>query len=241
MPLPPLHRSKPGPWTVLLDFDGTLTLRDADFQIADALLPPHRQGAYKPVARAFEELRMSTRQYFEAYLGLLNLPFDAIARQARSLDMRPEAVSLCSFCREHNLDPRIVSEGLDVYIEPALRAAGLQWVPVFCNSLRGEPARPIIEPAPGSSSCPRCLSCKGAIARELRAAGRNVAIVGNGASDLCAAREAHLVLASGTLPGLCRDEGIDFVPWEDLRQVKKVLRRVCLDRSTRTDSMAATP
>jgi 2-hydroxy-3-keto-5-methylthiopentenyl-1-phosphate phosphatase len=50
-----------------------------------------------------------------------------------------------------------------------------------------------------------------------------VALVGNGASDLCAARVADLVLARDTLAALCRAEGIPHVAWRDLAEVRAAL------------------
>lgn len=212
-------------WLVLIDFDGTLTSRDADFQIADALLPPERQGAYRPMAEAYERLEISTLRYFEAYLDLLGCSREAIANQAARIELRPGAAELLAFCRDHDLELRVVSEGLDAYIRPALDGAGLSWVPISCNRLKVDELGAFrILPALGAQPCERCLSCKGTHVRRARARGLKAAVIGDGASDLCAARLADLVLARDSLLEHCRREGIPHHPWESFAEVVELLR-----------------
>ncbi|MBM4319001.1 MAG: HAD-IB family phosphatase [Deltaproteobacteria bacterium] len=215
------------PWLVLVDFDGTLTATDGDFLVADALLGPERQGAYRPLAEAYDRLEISLAEYFAGYLALLGLddPRPAIARVAATIQLRPGAAELLAWCRREGLMLRIASEGLDVYLQPALAAAGLGDVEVSCNRLVVEQGRCRVVPADGAEPCGRCLSCKGSIVRRAHAEGLRVAIVGDGASDLCAARQAELVLARGSLQAHCRREGIPFLPWETLEEVGALLRR----------------
>ena len=78
-------------------------------------------------------------------------------------------------------------------------------------------------PPADAGSCERCLSCKGVQVRRARAEGFRVAICGNGASDLCGAREADLVLARDILRAHCEREGIEHVPWEALREVRDAM------------------
>jgi 2-hydroxy-3-keto-5-methylthiopentenyl-1-phosphate phosphatase len=118
---------------------------------------------------------------------------------------------------------RVVSEGLDAYVLPVLARMGAPEVEVSCNRLVEGPGGARILPPPDGEPCARCLNCKGAHARRGRAGGMRVAIVGNGASDLCAAREADLVLARDTLALLCRAEGIPCQPWDDLAEVRAAI------------------
>jgi 2-hydroxy-3-keto-5-methylthiopentenyl-1-phosphate phosphatase len=57
------------------------------------------------------------------------------------------------------------------------------------------------------------------------AAGRQIAYVGDGWSDRCAAKAADLVFARGTLAEHLAAEGVPFQPFDDLFDVRDGLRR----------------
>ncbi|MDY0061676.1 MAG: HAD-IB family phosphatase [Myxococcota bacterium] len=207
------------PWIVLVDFDGTLTTRDADFEVADLLLPPERAGAYLPAAGRYERLELTTRDYYQEWLRVLGCGIAQITAAARRVPLRDDARQLLTL----GLPLRVVSEGLDAYVLPALQAGGLGELPVSCNRLDEGPHGLEVHPAAGAVPCPRCLNCKGAHVRRERAHGRRVAIVGDGASDLCAAREADLVFARGSLAEHCVREGIPHRRWSSLAEVRTAL------------------
>lgn len=222
-----------GGWLLLLDFDGTVTLRDADFEIADAVLPLARgradepfarERAYEPLARAYEQLEIGTAEYFAGYLALLGLDAEEVARHAVDVALRPGLDGLVSTARDLGMEVRIVSEGLDVYVRPALAAAGLDGIALSCNRARRDGAGWQVLAAPEAESCGRCLNCKGAHVRRAHEEGRRVAIVGNGASDLCGARAADLVVARDTLARHCLREGIPHQSWATFEDVAAALR-----------------
>jgi 2-hydroxy-3-keto-5-methylthiopentenyl-1-phosphate phosphatase len=212
--------SEPVSWLILVDFDGTITARDADFVIADAARGPvAAQAVYGPLAAAYEGLEIGLAEYFEGYLTGLELSAAEIAAHAGAVPCRPGFPALVAACAAQGWGLRVVSEGLDVYIRPMLAALGAGGVTLSCNRLvEGDDGPQVLPPADGEP-CPRCLNCKGAHVRRAHAAGQRVVMVGNGASDLCAAREADLVFARDILAVLCAAEGIPFLAWEDFDAV----------------------
>jgi 2-hydroxy-3-keto-5-methylthiopentenyl-1-phosphate phosphatase len=218
--------SEPAPWLILVDFDGTITARDADFVIADAARGEEAARAvYGPLAEAYEGLRISLAQYFEGYLAGLGLSAAEIAQHVGVVPCRPGFPGLVAACRARGWGLRVVSEGLDAYIRPMLEALGAGDLELSCNRLVEGPEGPRVLPPLDGEACERCLNCKGAHVRRARARGQRVAMVGNGASDLCAAREADLVFARDTLAQLCAAEGLPFVAWEAFEEVVAGLPR----------------
>ncbi len=55
--------------------------------------------------------------------------------------------------------------------------------------------------------------------------GRQIAYVGDGWSDRCAAKVADLVFARGSLAEHLETEGVPYVPFDDLLDVREGLRR----------------
>jgi 2,3-diketo-5-methylthio-1-phosphopentane phosphatase len=205
---------------VLVDFDGTITARDADFVIADAARgPAAARAVYGPLAAAYEGLEISLAQYFEGYLSGLDLGAQEIARHIGAVPCRPGFPALVAWCRLRGWDLRVVSEGLDAYIRPMLEDLGAGDLDLSCNRLVEGPGGPRVLPPTDGEPCERCLNCKGAHVRHAHAAGQRVVMVGNGASDLCAARLADLVFARDTLAELCDREGLPYQPWSSFDDV----------------------
>ncbi len=209
---------------VFVDFDGTATPVDSDFALADAWLGDDALAMYGPLAAAYERLEIGMLDYFSGYLEGLRATPEQIRRVALTLPVRPGLPAFTSWCQAEGMALRLLSEGLDVYIEPILEAAGLSHLPLSCNRAFVDGQAWRILPAVGAVPCERCLNCKGARVREARAAGATqVAMVGNGASDLCAAREADLVLARDHLAAHCERLQIEHVVWRDLGDVERAL------------------
>jgi 2,3-diketo-5-methylthio-1-phosphopentane phosphatase len=212
-------------WYVFIDFDGTLTTRDADFTLADLVLGERGVDAYKDNAAAYERLELSLRQYFEHYLSLMNVPPQRFVELCQSIELRSDAESFVSWCRRQALEVRVVSEGLDIYIHPLLKRLGLTAKDVTCNRAIYDGATYSVVPALEAHSCARCLTCKGVLVKAAQERGFATVIVGNGASDLCGAKHAQLVFARDSLVSHCDDAGIAFYAWENFADVRRVLEQ----------------
>lgn len=207
-------------WLILVDFDGTITARDADFVIADAARGPDAaRSVYGPLAAAYERLEISLAAYFEGYLAGLGLGAAEIAAHIGVVPCRPGFPALVAACEARGWELRVVSEGLDAYIRPMLVTLGVGHLALSCNRLVDVGDGPRVLPPVDGEPCQRCLNCKGAHVRRAHAAGQRVVMVGNGASDLCAAHEADLVFARDTLATLCDAEVVPYVVWEDFDTV----------------------
>jgi 2,3-diketo-5-methylthio-1-phosphopentane phosphatase len=223
--MPPQERIMRTPWTLVLDFDGTLTTRDADVVIAEAVLGPAQRGFIDQLIRDYEALRVTTAEYFERYLERLGLTPAGFAARVDAVELRPGLGALLAWCEAEGVLVHVASEGLDVYIRPILARAGAGALPLTCNAARWDGARFHVETAPQGEPCARCLTCKGALVRHLQAVGQRVALVGNGASDLCGARHADLVCARDSLRAHCAEAALPHVVWSTFEDVRAALDR----------------
>jgi 2-hydroxy-3-keto-5-methylthiopentenyl-1-phosphate phosphatase len=110
----------------------------------------------------------------------------------------------------------IVSDGLGLYIEPLLTAAGISDVAVVTNDWAGG----AMAFPNGHPECIWCGTCK--MLAVQRAPGP-VAFVGEGHSDRFGALYADIVFAKDVLVELCRDDGVPFLPYEDFDDVRRAL------------------
>ena len=207
------------PWAVVCDFDGTAIMGD----IADALA--HRylgEEQFQRVNAAYQRGEMSFRT-------LLHKLFDPIAASAAEIrefvhsfaEFRPGFISLLEAARDREVPFVLASGGLDIYIHPALElvdSALTDGVTLRANHAEPVPGGLAIsfpyEHAP--QSCGRCGSCKGAIVRELQAAGYRVIAIGDGNADRCMAGVADVLFARARLRDWCDQSGISYTAFETL-------------------------
>ena len=129
------------------------------------------------------------------------------------------------FCHRNGLRLEIVSEGLDLYIDPLLRKWNLD-LPVRTNHVILDGGRVRIEHPWADATCRLCRTCKLLRLFQLRTEGYRIAYVGDGPSDLCPAIEADIVFAKAELATLCEEESIAYSAFERFADVQQLLRGV---------------
>ena len=113
--------------------------------------------------------------------------------------------------------PLIVSSGFHELIDPVLRRERVD-VQVLANRVEARPDGWRIR----FRHQDRCLDCGEACKRAALPAGE-VAYVGDGPSDRCAALAARRVFATGDLARYLEGRGIPYEPFDDLRDVVRAL------------------
>lgn len=205
----------------VVDFDGTLALKDT----VDSLLDKFAPSTWQDVE--------------QEWLSGSITAVECMRRQIRMVDA--DHVALETFFRAIELDTSffpfywhvsafssvaIVSDGLDHAINIAMRNSGLPKLPVFANHLVFEP-RSIDITFP--HLLPQCEAgngvCKCAVARDLSGPGGGpVVLIGDGKSDACLAGSADLVFAKSRLLDHCREQGIAHVPFSTFADVLAVVK-----------------
>lgn len=201
---------------VLTDFDGTITRTD----IAEAILEEFAPAEWWEVEELHRARRIGTREAMARQFALLK------AKQGDLLDFvdRTAVVDetfreFVAFCSERGFLLEIVSEGLDFYVRYLLRKWDID-VPLRTNRAIFEEGRIRIEYPWADATCTLCGTCKLLRLFQLRAQGYRTAYIGDGHSDLCPAVEADLVFAKAELAQLCREERIEFIPFDRFSDVQ---------------------
>ena len=202
---------------VLTDFDGTITRTDVAEDILEAFAP-HEWWSIEEEHRA---RKIGTRETMVRQFALVR------AKEADMLRFVDEHVALdetfppfVAACRERGISVEIVSEGLDFYLRHLLERWRID-VPARTNRTTFEGDRVRISYPYADPTCNLCGTCKLRRLFDLRVAGYHVAYVGDGHSDLCPAVEADLVFAKKELADLCREEAIDFIPFDTFADVRR--------------------
>jgi 2,3-diketo-5-methylthio-1-phosphopentane phosphatase len=204
---------------LLLDFDGTLT----DHDTLDLLVAEHAPAVWLEAERALTEGTMTLNEVIAFEFEHVHATLDeALALLRERVALRPGLQELIAFCHERFIDPVVVSSGFHEVIEPMLAWGGVK-LPVVAHSAafsREGATVTFLERA----TCDVCdEQCK-RMELDRLAGGRQIAYVGDGWSDRCAAKAADLVFARGSLAEHLAAEGVAHVPFEDLFDVRDGLR-----------------
>ena len=202
---------------VLTDFDGTITRHD----VAEAILGEFAPPEWWDIEELHHQRKIGTRESMARQFALVRAsPEDILAFVDRHAEMDETFLDFAAFCADRGLTLEIVSEGLDFYIHHLLAKWGVH-LPLRTNRTTFDGGRVLISYPWADPTCTLCGSCKLLRVFQLRTEGYRVAYVGDGQSDLCPAIEADLVFAKSELADLCREEAIEFFPFDRFSDVQR--------------------
>jgi HAD superfamily phosphoserine phosphatase-like hydrolase len=211
------------------DFDGTLTPEDIGLELF------RRYSRGEVLEERLRRGEISVLEYYQQACQHLDpdITAEQIAEFAHRIGLRPSVEALFRFCSQHGIGVAILSDGLDVYIEPLLAAAGLEMIPVACNRLRWVCGTPQVDFPWASESCQYtcpspypCAACKRAALLSWTPPQVPVLFLGEGLSDFCPAFYADIVFARAALAAWCREHQLGFIPYEELSDVCQALEQL---------------
>ncbi len=214
------------PPILFLDFDGTISERDA----VDAILEEFADPRWLAVEEEWKAGRIGSRECLRAQMSLVSATPAEMGALLDSIKVERGFAALLETCDLLRVPVYIVSDGLDYCIRRILAAAGprvahaMKGVRVFCNQLRFERGYWRVERPYFAEDCAHgCATCKPAVMRSLNRSDASAIFVGDGLSDRYAAECADLVFAKNRLADYCRERGVAHVAYDDLGKVAAYL------------------
>ena len=199
--------STPPVWTVLCDFDGTISLHD----LTDSLLARFARPGWQALEEGWRAGRIGSRECMAGQIALLDCSreeFDAhVAEGQIDAGFKAFAAAL----RDEGIPLRIVSDGLDHAIRTVLMRHGISGVPIAASHLvqTGERRWKLEFPHARDACRSEGATCKCAFAETPSGQPTQaVLMIGDGASDFCAAARADLTFARGELLSHCAERGL---------------------------------
>ncbi len=210
-----------------LDFDGTVTIRDA----TDAILERFADRGWLQLEDAWLSGQIGSRECLAAQMALVTATEGQIERLLDTIDVDPGFGTLLDVCAAQDVPVAIVSDGFDYCINrilgrPALNLRrSISRLHVVSSSLRWDGGR--WHATFGHDTCAHgCATCKPAAIARLAGAGALRVFVGDGLSDRYAAGCADIVFAKGKLAEYCERASIPYTPYDTLAAVASCLTHV---------------
>jgi len=215
------------PLSVLLDFDGTISLDDVgDTLLAGLVLD---QALVRHMDELYIEGSKGSRELIAWDMEVLPHDPEMLLRVVDAQGLDESLVGLVEVVREAGGAVEVVSDGIGFHVGRMLAGLDLADLPIATNaSVLGEGGAGVTFPY-GHPTCPACGTCKRERIRAHRDAGRAVVFVGDGPSDRYAAHHADVVFAKSSLAAWCEVENIAYEPWERLSDVTEWVELALLD------------
>ena len=212
------------PVGVFCDFDGTISKSDLIASIAYEFAGQ----AGRDLVRRIQRRELSVREGVEAiFRAIPSARLPEITSYTEQLTVVREGFDqLVSGCIQRGWLFAVVSGGLDIFVHPVVQAYRSE-IEVFCNHLDASGEYLSIE---WNVTCDDlcdggCGLCKPTVLRRFKPDNDVQVVIGDGVTDLKAAKEADYVFARDSLLRVCREQGIACTPFESLAEVIPALEQ----------------
>ncbi|MGA3208343.1 MAG: MtnX-like HAD-IB family phosphatase [Syntrophales bacterium] len=202
---------------ILCDFDGTVSTVD----MGNEILNRFTDKGWEEIDRAYCAGEIGSRL---AYTRVASFFTGSRAQMLEFVSSReridPHFLEFYRFCQRRGVDLKIVSDGLDFYIDAILKKNNLQDIEFFSNvTVFRDGDKLSIEFPRMNDKCEKCGTCKKDVLNNYRSNYDQVIYVGNGYSDVCPAKDADLVFAKEVLYEKCRQDGTACVHYENFQDI----------------------
>jgi 2-hydroxy-3-keto-5-methylthiopentenyl-1-phosphate phosphatase len=204
---------------IVVDFDGTITERDTLDEMCQTYAPEEWAAAESDLTQRTMTLREVIAAEFAPIRGDHDTIVSETVGRAR---VRAGFAEFVQAAEEAGDRVVVVSSGFESVIRPILEREGLGRLEVVAHDVRFTPEGGVVDFRHGEP-CPVCgEECKSSVVDEMRD-GHEVAYIGDGYSDRCAAQAADVRFARRTLASYLDREGVDYIPFDDFTNVRNVL------------------
>ena len=208
-----------------VDFDNTVSCVD----VWDNIVTRFAQGDGESIVREYDSGQISSREFNRRLVGMLRADEHEVRSFIMSMEIDPSFQRFVELVREHDREILLVSDGYDLYIQPLLDREGLGYLPYFSNHMEWENGRARASFPHYRDDCETDMAnCKCQYLRLGETALRRV-YIGDGISDICAARRADVVYAKSDLQRHFEKEGNSFTPFKTFDDIISLEFGSCYD------------
>jgi 2-hydroxy-3-keto-5-methylthiopentenyl-1-phosphate phosphatase len=230
-PVPAVAEGAP-PLSILVDYDGTISLTD----VSEVILAEHVAGSWEEAEASYDAGRMGSRRLMSWEVSLIDADPGVLRATAAAQPHDPGFVRFVRRAQAAGIPVEVVSDGYGFFIRPALEALGVGELPVVTGRTEFSGRRASIEFPNGHPTCLVCGTCKRQRVLAHRAARRRVVYIGDGESDRYAAGYSDTVFAKRSLERICLEAGWEYRRWTAFSEIDawlaETLDAYSRDRST---------
>ncbi len=207
---------------IVCDFDGTIALED----VTDTLLERFALPEWQAIEEDWKSGRIGSRECMLRQVDLLRATPAELDACLDHVAIDPGFPSFVALAHRLGCELLVVSDGLDYAIRRILTRHRLDHLPILANRLEllGETRWRLAFPHASDGCAKGSGTCKCRIATDGDDAHTTLRIlIGDGASDFCAATSVHMVLAKDKLLAHCRAHSLPHIGFADFAEAGRLL------------------
>lgn len=208
------------------DFDGTIIRNNLSVLIREHFAP----DAWRAIETDYLEGRITVEESNRRQFALINEPKERLQKFVRChIDVRQGFPEFTADCVAKGYRPVIVSSGLDFYIEVVLSELGMSEIELYCGKTEFSEKGIMVSYHNHNGNIIE-HGFKISYLNWLKWRDKRIIYIGDGLSDLEAARDADYVFATGHLATLLKEEHIPWSYFDNFIDIRNKLTLLELQR-----------
>lgn len=207
---------------VFFDFDNTVTTFDV---LDDMLERFSKDEAWIGLEKRWKAGKIGSRECLEGQMKGLRINKKRLDSYLAGIKIDPYFKKILGLLGSARIPAFILSDNFKFILKSILRYNNISGLKLYSNSLRLSGERLIPSFPLASKTCSLCANCKKEVMLSHISNGTRALYIGDGLSDVCPSRFAAMVFAKHTLLKYCREEGLNHVPFNSLKDVYLYLKR----------------
>jgi len=201
------------------DFDGTIIRNNLSVLIREYFAPE----AWRAVEADYLEGRITVEESNKRQFALIKEPKEGLQEFVRChIDVRQSFTEFTADCEAKGNHLVIVSSGLDFYIEVVLSELGMSDIELYCGKTEFSEKGITVSYADKKGNTIE-HGFKISHMNWLKKRDNRIIYIGDGLSDLEAARHANHVFATGHLAMLLKEEHVSWSSFTDFNDIRNKL------------------
>ena len=202
---------------IWIDFDGTITKKDT---LDELIFKYSIDDSWKLIEKRWQAGIIGSRQCLEEEFELLRIPKAELHKSIENIEVDDGIFDLLNIIKAYSVSITIVSDGVDLFINQILKNNGIHGITIRSNTIEyNDPYLKLICPNNNVNCAVDSAHCKCLSMDTLREVNKKSIYIGDGLSDLCAAKSSDFIFAKGTLAKNLTTEGKLFFEFKDLAQI----------------------
>ena len=212
-----LAAKKPLRRIVFFDFDNTITRFDV---LDDILCRFSINKDWETLEERWKKGEIGSKECLAGQLAGVRVKKDRLENYLCTIGIDPYFKRLIELLKENSLELGILTDDVDYIVKRILAHHKISGFDVYSNKMRLKDERFLLMFPHTDKECTTCAHCKrNNMLANIDKKSSVVYYIGDGRSDICAAKFAHIVFAKGYLKEYFKRNDLECVPIDSLKDV----------------------
>jgi len=208
---------------VFFDFDNTITQFDVIDDIVERFSVNEK---WRKIEKDWKQGKIGSRECLEGQFNEVRIGKSDFIRYLSGIQIDKYFPKILEFLKRRRVFAAIVSDSSSFIIGNILKNNGIKGVKVYSNRLRFKKDRLILNFPHFNKRCPKCANCKKSHLRKSAIRDKIFIYIGDGLSDICAAKCADIVFAKASLLKYFRQHNRKCIEFDTLETVYNYLKEI---------------